>query len=257
MTDDENDERDVAGVTPSVARKKSMTPAGSAIADFMAELRAATAGIDWDAHDAKVNAARERAEARAERERTSDRARLLARPRPGPGFPIRALEVATAPDLTGAPVDALRAYVGDRTILVLSGPVSCGKTVAACWWTLHRSQRSAQFVRASAFAASSRYDREAREELQAAGVLVLDDLGAEYADSKGNLLADLEELVDVFYASRRHLIITTNVPAAEFPARYGDRIASRLREAGRWIELGKAPPLRPAPRNQKPEDSTR
>lgn len=257
MSDDDDDQDDDHAVAPDAARRKAMTPAGSAIDRFMAELRAATAGIDWDAHDAKVIAARARAEAHAERERTSDRARLLARPRPGAGFPTRALEVAMAPELTSAPVDALRAYSGDRTILVLSGPVSCGKTVAACWWTLHRSQRSAQFVRASAFAASSRYDRAARDELQAAGVLVLDDLGAEYADSKGNLLADLEELVDVFYASRRHLIITTNVPAADFPQRYGDRIASRLREAGRWIELGKAPSLRPLPRNPKPEDETR
>lgn len=246
IDDEDHDDSDAPPVTPDAARRKAMTPAGSVIADFMDELRQRTAGIDWDAQDAAVERAKKRAEERAERERTHDRARLMERA----GFPERALEIAIKPDLDSAPVAAVRdRYVG-RPIAVLSGPVDCGKTVAACWWTLHRSQRPARFVRAAAFASSSRYARAEREELLTAGVLVLDDLGAEYADAKGSFQSDFDELIDVFYASRRHLIITTNVPAAAFPARYGTRVASRIREAGRWLELGAAPPLRPQPKGK-------
>ena len=75
-------------------------------------------------------------------------------------------------------------------------------------------------------------------------MLVLDDLGSEYMDAKGSLLTDLDELVDVFYGSlRRRLIITTNLTAAGFKTKYGDRIVSRMRDAGVWIELD-APSLR-------------
>jgi DNA replication protein DnaC len=250
-TDDDTD--DFPAHPLSAARRKEVTAIHSVIGDFMAELRTLTDGIDWDQQDAKVALARERAVAHAERERTSHRARVMLEL----GFPARALEMAQGPelDMSTPPLDALRTRYGgdDRTIVVLSGAGGIGKTVAACWWALHRSTRDARFVRAASFAASSRYTRAERSELLTAGVLVLDDLGAEYADAKGNLLTDLDELVDTFYSRRANLIITTNLPGRMFPERYGERIAGRIREAGRWIEMGGAVSRRPAPR-QPPQN---
>ena len=85
--------------------------------------------------------------------------------------------------------------------------------------------------------------------------LVLDDVGAEYADANGNYRVDLDELIDRFYADARVLVITTNLvyatpaqrdrAAAEsagidrqaptFADRYGERVTDRIRECGRWV----------------------
>ena len=92
-------------------------------------------------------------------------------------------------------------------------------------------------MRASAFEAGGRYDRVLRERWQRCSALVLDDLGAEYKDGKGNLLADLDELIDVYVGRRARLIITTNLTPEKFHKRYGERIASRLRENARWKSI--------------------
>jgi DNA replication protein DnaC len=248
MTDDDTD--DFPAPALPAARRSDLHTIGSAIDSFMSELQARVAGIDWDARDAEVQAARERAIAHSERVRTGHRARVMREA----GFPERAMLAAEAADMAAPALEAMRVRFGgdDRTIVVLAGAAGIGKTVAACWWTLNRSERAPRFVRATTFAAASRYQRAERADWLSAGVLVLDDLGSEYADAKGSLLTDLDELVDAFYGDRRHLIITTNVPGREFPARYGERIASRIREAGRWIEMA-APSRRPQPR-QPPQN---
>ena len=47
----------------------------------------------------------------------------------------------------------------------------------------------------------------------------------------------LDELIDTFHGDRRPLLITTNCDVAGFKVRYGERIADRLRESGRWISV--------------------
>jgi DNA replication protein DnaC len=162
------------------------------------------------------------------------------------GWPRRALDVAAQADAREA-VQAMAGWDIDTcNVAVLSGPAGTGKTVGAAAWALRRRELIA-FVRASTFAASSRYDAEKRARWYEADGLCLDDLGAEYADTKGNFLVDLDELVDTFYADRRPLIITTNLTAPLFKARYGARIEDRIRECARWFVIGgesgrKAPP---------------
>lgn len=150
-------------------------------------------------------------------------------------FPARALEVARAASDT-QPVRDVRAWsrVNRDGILVLAGPKGTGKTVAATVWALEQSFQPV-FMRAAAFASSSRYDRESRQLWEGAHGLVLDDLGAEYSDAKGSFVADLDELVDVFYAAKRTLLITTNLLPDDFRRRYGERIVDRFAECGTWI----------------------
>lgn len=197
----------------------------------------------WAKRDAEVAAIRSSEAAAAERARLEMRAKLLEEA----GFPKRALDHAIAPQ-DSAPVVAMRAWSSQqRSILILGGPTGIGKTVASSSYALRSRISQWHFVRAQAFAARSRYERENRESLFAGG-LVLDDLGSEFQDQKGSMLVDLEELVDEFYASKRPLVITTNIAAQAMPKRYkSDRLISRLRESARWVELGNAPSLRPAP----------
>ncbi len=70
------------------------------------------------------------------------------------------------------------------------------------------------------------------------GLLVIDDLGMEYFREDtgwGNSLWD--EVFDRRYSERAPMLVTTNLTQAEFAARYGERIASRIQEAGGWIEV--------------------
>jgi DNA replication protein DnaC len=131
-------------------------------------------------------------------------------------------------------------------ILVLSGPPGCGKTVAATWWALN-GKHAPRFVRATAFATASRYQNDERDSWLAGRSLVLDDLGTEYADSKGSFLVDLDELVDTFYADKKPLVITTNCTAAEFKKRYGERVTDRIRECGSWFSISDVSRRRKAP----------
>lgn len=183
---------------------------------------------EWSARDAEVAAERAAFEIKTQ---AKDRLEALLEL----GFPRRAVEVVRAGVAAEPAIDRLRVHVSTSEILVVSGPKGCGKTVGATWWAAHRRDR-VRFVRASSFAASSRYDSEARADLLA-HPLVLDDLGREYADAKGSFAADLDELVDAFYSDMRALVITTNCTGEEFRLRYGERIADRLRECGRWINL--------------------
>ncbi len=158
---------------------------------------------------------------------------------------------------------------GDR-ILVLSGERGCGKTTAAAWllsqelegprsyeealrlipmsasaesWGrpyLDRTPRRggpSVFVDVSKLARLSRYRSDDMDPLEEALLLVIDDLGMEYADEKGSFLSTLDGLFNARYAAQLYTVITTNLPAKAFKARYGERIADRIRECGRFVEL--------------------
>lgn len=153
------------------------------------------------------------------------------------GFPRRAAEQAAIADETRSAICRLSRWLdAPDGVLVIGGTKGCGKTVAGAWWAL-RIARPARFVRAASFAASSRYDRDERALLLKAPALVLDDLGAEYLDASGSFLVDLDELIDVFYGDRKPLLITTNCTRDEFKARYGERVADRMRECGSYFAI--------------------
>lgn len=157
------------------------------------------------------------------------------------GWPRRAIEAARAALETREAIVAVRDWNAEtHSVLVLSGAAGCGKTVAAAWWAMHspRYARHALFLKATEFAAGSRYDQETRDRWRHAHALVLDDLGMEYLDAKGSFQVDLDDLVDTYYADERPLIITTNLKAEGLKDRYGERVVDRLRECGLVLELG-------------------
>lgn len=213
-------------MTDDEKRRRAAAPISEIAADVL-KLVPHLTDEEWAARDAEV------ARLSAARDAESSRTRLDALLELG--FPQLAVDVVRAGVAQEPAIERLRTRLASSEILVISGPKGTGKTVAATWWASQRRGRI-RFVRASSFAASSRYERAEREDLLA-HPLVLDDLGAEFVDAKGSFLADLDELVDVFYSSRRALVVTTNCTGAEFSARYGERIADRLRECGRWIAL--------------------
>lgn len=218
-------------------RRIAAAPVGDVLADLLPLVPQLT-DEEWQQRDAQIRAEVSATESAPKLDRLSRLEEL--------GFPRRAIRSIRHGATPPPAIARLRDAVGDDVgIVVVSGPKGVGKTVAVTWWAAQRRDR-VRFVRASELLASSRYDREARDDLFSSA-LVVDDLGAEYADQKGSFAADLDELVDVFYSQMRPLLITTNCNQQEFRERYGERIADRLRECGRWISMtgdslrGKAP----------------
>ena len=122
--------------------------------------------------------------------------------------------------------------------LVLSGGTGCGKTVAASMWLMEREDAyGSMFVSAARLARWPRYDDREMGRLLTPNRLVIDDLGSEYADEKGNFLAILDEVIADRHANMRPTVITTNLTKADFKERYKQRIADRIRESGRFVSL--------------------
>jgi DNA replication protein DnaC len=125
-------------------------------------------------------------------------------------------------------------HSGDCPLLVLSGPVGRGKSVAAAAALLECAGR---YVRASTLArlylAQFGDEVEQRERLvETDGVLVVDDIGTER-----NAEAMAVALVEVLDARRRgsRSLWITNLSRADFEQRYRDaRLLSRLAQSAQW-----------------------
>ena len=120
-------------------------------------------------------------------------------------------------------------------IVCLSGGPGVGKTIAAGRWLWERGR--GRFMKSARLARVNRYDRDEMRQLLAQPALVLDDLGTEFVDNKGNFHAIVDELIDYRYDYGLPLVITTNLSGVDFKARYEERIADRIRESGRFVEI--------------------
>jgi DNA replication protein DnaC len=134
-------------------------------------------------------------------------------------------------------------------ITVLSGLPGCGKTVAAAKWMWDFARQTQRpgglWVTATRLARWPRYDDREMERLLSAPRLVVDDLGTEFLDVGGSFMATLDEVINERYAKRRPTVITTNLNATTFKARYEERIVDRIREDGQFVVIA-SPSLRSA-----------
>ncbi len=193
------------------------------------------------AHDALVREHAERAEAERKAELAAKReATFLAM-----GIPPKDMALIKSGGLE--PTEAVTALRGNVRLVCLSGNPGCGKTTAAGSWlwsaadgAIGRTRGIPVFVKAARLARWDRYDDEQMDRLLKADRLVVDDLGTEFQDAKGSFMVLFDELVDVRYDHCRPTVITTNLDAEQFKTRYGERIADRIREAGKFVSLAGA-----------------
>ncbi len=153
------------------------------------------------------------------------------------------------------PIDceALRAVrdflASEKTSLVLAGGTGTRKSGSACWAL---TQRPGVFITEDEVIRlqSSRLpeDVEAWRRARAAQVLVVDDIG-EYSDDKGWGVKVITGLWNHRYSSELKLIVTVNKTRQEFVREFGERIADRIRESGRFVVLG-GESVRRAPRRE-------
>lgn len=200
---------------------------------------------EWAAHELKVAEDRKAENRKEMMELWAMRKRQLVER----GLTERHLEFAFFGK--GGDVPAMRAVRSlsesddDAAIAILSGNVGCGKTQAAHQWLLGidtkpmdwqpskvRRATAAWFARTSRYCAQDKFDL-----LSAPERLVLDDLGVEFNDKSGSFLVDLDELMDLRWASKKQTIICTNMHEKDFCNRYGRRLIDRARGTGNWCDV--------------------
>lgn len=162
------------------------------------------------------------------------------------GAPRRALLVALSPDLAPTRAfDAIRDWAGDGRrqvktgILVLSGPVGVGKTVAAARYAL---KTRAVWANAPDLGMED-YSRAARmvERLIAAPAVVVDEIGGPGTTGQAGI-ARLSNVIVQRHAAGRPIVATTNKDFDELAAIFDNcstersRIADRIREGGAYVE---------------------
>lgn len=229
-------------------RRNEAVPAGELV-ESLALLGLHVDEAALDRMDAAARAAQAAALERAEREARERRMAQLA----GFGMPTRDLE-AIAITAALEESDAKRAVdrfverhssLRKQHVLVLSGEPGTGKTCAAAYWIAQRATkhpyvatRDPVYITAARIARTSAFDDEKLEAIELAEKLVIDDLGAEYADEKGSFASKLDSLMDRRYEHLLPTIITTNLEREKFRARVGKRIASRLEETAHFAVVG-------------------
>lgn len=239
------------------------------ISTMQAVLRLVAERKAWEAANPELAAAWDAARredeersTRTERERDGSEARRLAHATlEREEFPPKQMRELAAVDRAREHLPKAIAYVaGQLPVFALFGVTGQGKTLAAVWaarelltrmpldsMATGQSTTPALFEPATKLSRLGSYnaaDREWFERLLRVRVLVLDDLGVEMLGSA--TAPHIDELIDTRINFCRRTIFTTNLTTTAFKARYGDRIADRLRQSA-VISVGAGASLRKAP----------
>jgi len=124
--------------------------------------------------------------------------------------------------------------------LVLCGTVGVGKSLLAALICrgAREGGRTVLFARTRALLDRLKdWDNafDFHKELEAADLLVLDDLGGEYASDWAR--SEIDALVSARHAERRSIIATSNLSPGDLAKAYSPRVLDRLRERGPALEI--------------------
>lgn len=175
----------------------------------------------------------ERAKIARERERRQQVPRLVTA-----GVPRKIAKILVeGVDATNA-VNAIRG--SKKLVTVLAGNPGSGKTTAAASLLLAQTRiRLVTAVYLASLHPRVREDKRELNELARVRHLVIDDVGLETDNAKGNFRSIFDNLLDFRIGQTLRTVITTNLTQAEFSSErhYGARIWSRLGADGDYFEL--------------------
>ena len=207
-----------------------MVNAGEAIKATIERMRLMAEDPAYQARVAELN--RETAEQQAVRQETERRLWLATS-----GVPRSTWDLLDKPNMTSA-IQACVDFLARPAclFLALAGPRGRGKTSAAAWACY---QRRGRFLDAHDLVRAGTFDRGLWDDLGRTPLLVIDELGSEYAND--SFRADLFGVLNKRQGDLRKTVIVTNLDAAGFRARYTsgpmDRLEDRLRAYGEWVAL--------------------
>lgn len=110
--------------------------------------------------------------------------------------------------------------------LVLAGATGCGKSVAAAWTI---GEFGGVWIYSTNLGKAQR-EPDLWHRILTSGLLVIDDVGAEYADDKGWFQGVLADVIIQRYDSMLPTVLTTNLTLARFVERYGARMGERVQD---------------------------
>lgn len=207
-----------------------MVNAGEAIKAAVERMRRISEDPEYQRRIAELNReTEEQAKVRAETER-----RLWLHTS---GVPRAAWDLLDKPDPTAA-IDACVKFLANPRclFLTLAGPRGRGKTSAAAWACF---QKRGRFVDAHDLVRAGTFDRGLWDDLSGTPLLVVDELGSEYAND--SFRADLYGVLNKRQGNLKQTIIVTNLDAPGFRSRYlsgpMDRLEDRVRSYGEWVTL--------------------
>ncbi len=122
--------------------------------------------------------------------------------------------------------------------LTLAGPKGRGKTFALAWAV---AKLGGRFFEAQELVQLSTFDRLVWEDMVAAPILALDELGAEQGNTSYD--ANLFSVLNNRFRRERKTVIATNLTGGDFGKRYLaregglDRLEERLHMGGDWVNL--------------------
>lgn len=174
------------------------------------------------------------------------------------GVPTRVRRALARPAFEERPAIALvrKWLASPASLLVLSGTVGAGKSVAA-GWALDNNLRqetieligfdpiiqtrrlSGRWVLAEDLTKASDFSSDFWEPLRRVHLLVVDEVDPNWLDPKGHALVNFTGLLRRRYDDELRTLLTTNIPPTEWLRVYGDadggRLRDRLREAERMF----------------------
>jgi DNA replication protein DnaC len=146
-----------------------------------------------------------------------------------------------SPDETAALVKAkefLAAPATGARFLTLAGPKGRGKTFALAWAV---AKNGGRYFEAQELVQLSTFERLSWDDMVAAPILALDELGAEQGNASFD--ANLYSVLNQRFRRERKTLLATNLMAVDFRQRYLnrdgglDRLEERLRTGGTWEPL--------------------
>lgn len=146
------------------------------------------------------------------------------------GVPAALLAIAMHPEPTPATHAVDCALEARQKLLILSGGVGVGKSVAAAYAVRRAPGRwvhSSRYVQAAFQKATDEYDR--------ALMLCVDDLGAEADNEFSRTL--ISNLICQRWDDGLMTIGTTNLDGSRFKARYDARVQDRIRDSSGWVAI--------------------
>jgi DNA replication protein DnaC len=206
------------------------------LADIISRINAKVASVDADpANKAALAADKDGDERRAWQNREAVMQSW--------GVPTLHLQVLRKADQTAA-IRQVEAWLNSSSVfLTFAGGVGVGKSVGAAYWLAIAARGiepasgfQQRWWKAVDIARMGMYDAKL-DAMANCQTLVIDDVGIEYADSKGAFLTTFGDLIDKRYEHQRRTLLTTNLTGANFKERYGERIYDRLCQVGVWAPI--------------------
>lgn len=131
-------------------------------------------------------------------------------------------------------------FHGNQIGLILGKP-GCGKTHSVIAYTgnqMLRKRQSGKFATAyEVLQAIHRRQYDWLDQLEKVPFLIIDDLGTQNADFKGNaFISHFEHLITQRHEHRRVTLVTGNITTEQFKQTFGERVVSRIAEVGKVYE---------------------